>query len=124
MAHNGGSVKVPRVDGVVEAAHVGGGEFAGEIGKGGAELGESFESGGANDGNSVIRRKVMAVVFESDQAERINQAVGGIAGDDVDLMINEGAVDQAKIHDLGGFGEVEAVVLGEAEEAVGRSRNS
>jgi hypothetical protein len=118
-ANDGGSVKVLRIDGVVEAAHVGGGEFASEIGKGGAELGESFESGAANDGNRVIGRKVMAIVFKGDQAKRINQAVGGIAGDDVHLMLDEGAVDEAEVHDAGPPGEMEGVTFAPAAETVG-----
>jgi hypothetical protein len=40
-ADDGGRVLVLGVDGVVETADVGGGEFAGEIGEGSAELGES-----------------------------------------------------------------------------------
>src|SRR5258708_27962516 len=118
-ANDGGSFKVLRVDGVVEAAHVGSREFASEIGKGGAELGEPFESGAANDGNGVIGREIMAVVFEGDQAERINQAVGGISGDDVHLMLDEGAVDEGEGHDAGPPGEMEGGAFAPASETVG-----
>ena len=86
-ADDGGGVLMLRVDGEVEAADVGGGEFAGEIGEGGAELGESSEGGLADDGDGVIGREVVAVVSEGDEAEGIDEAVGGVAGDDVDLMI-------------------------------------
>jgi hypothetical protein len=54
------------VDSVVEAANVGGGESAGEIGEGGAELGESSERGLADDGDGVVRREVVAVVYKGD----------------------------------------------------------
>ena len=65
-------VLVLGIHGVVEAADVGGGEFTGEIGQRGAELGESRESGLADDGDGVVRRKVVAVIGESDEAERID----------------------------------------------------
>ncbi len=61
----------------------------------------------------------MAVIGEGDEAEGVDEAVGGVAGDDVHLMIGEGAVDQAEVHDFGGFGEMEAVVLREAGKTVG-----
>src|SRR5258708_29190792 len=118
-ADDGGGVLMLRVDGVVEAADVSGGEFAGEIGEGGAKLGESGEGGLADDGDGVVGREIVAVVFEGDEAEGIDEAVGGVAGDDVDLMINEGAVDESEVHDFGGSGEAEAVIFAEAGKTVG-----
>ena len=108
-----------RIDGVVEAAHVRGGELAGEIGKGGAELRESFQRGAANDGDGVVWREIVAVVFEGDEAERVNEAVGGIAGDDVDLVTHEGAVDEAEVHDARLPIEMEDVAFAPAAETVG-----
>src|SRR5258708_24442942 len=89
-ANDGGSVKVLRVDGVVEAAHVGSREFASEIGKGGAELGEPFESGAANDGNGVIGREIMAVVFEGGPAGGNKQGRRGNGRDRCPLMVLRG----------------------------------
>jgi len=77
------------VDGVVEAADVGGGEFACEIGEGGAKLGESGERGLADYGDGVVWGEVMAIVFEGNEAEGVDEAVGGVPGDDVDLTIDE-----------------------------------
>jgi len=96
-----GGVLMLGVDGEVEASDVGGGEFAGEIGEGGAKLGESGERGLADDGDGVVWREVMAIVFEGDEAEGVNEAVGGVAGNDVDLTIDEGAVDEARSITLG-----------------------
>jgi hypothetical protein len=67
-ADDDGGVLVLGIDGEVEAADVSGGEFAGEIGEGGAEVWESGECGLADDGNGVVWRKVMAIVFEGDEA--------------------------------------------------------
>jgi len=106
------------VDGVVEAADVGGGEFACEIGEGGAKLGESGERGLADDGDGVVWGEVMAIVFEGNEAEGVDEAVGGVAGDDVDLTIDEGAVDEAEVHDFGRFGEMKIVAIAPATEAV------
>src|SRR5882762_7058998 len=89
-----GGVLMLGVDGEVEASDVGGGEFAGEIGEGGAKLGESGERGLADDGDGVVWREVMAIVFE-------------------------GAVDEAEIHHFGRFGEMEIVAIAPAAEAVG-----
>src|SRR6267378_398866 len=114
-----GGVLMLGVDGEVEASDVGGGEFAGEIGEGGAKLGESGERGLADDGDGVVWREVMAIVFEGDEAEGVNEAVGGVAGNDVDLAIDEGAVDEAEIHHFGRFGEMEIVAIAPAAEAVG-----
>jgi len=107
------------IDGVIKAAHVCGGELASEIRKGGAELREFLESGAANDGNGVVGREIVAVVFEGDEAEGVDEAVGGIAGNDVDLMIDEGAVDEAEVHDARLPGEVEGVAVAPAVETVG-----
>jgi len=48
----------------------------------------------------------MAIVFEGNEAEGVDEAVGGVPGDDVDLTIDEGAVDEAEIHHFGLPGEV------------------
>jgi hypothetical protein len=118
-ADDDGDVLMLGVDGVIEAAHVGGREFASEVGEGGSELRELRKGGLADDGDGVVGRKVVAVVFEGDEAEGIDEAVGGIAGDDVDLTIDEGAINQAEIHDAGLPGEVQGVAVAPTAEAVG-----
>ena len=118
-AHDGGGVLVLGVHGVVEAANVLGGEFAGKIGERGAKLGKLLESGLPDNGDGVVGREVVKVIDEGDEAEGVDKAVGGIAGDDVNLMIEEGAIDEAEVHDFGGFGKAEMVAGAEAGEAVG-----
>jgi len=107
------------VDFGVEMAHFGGREFSGEIGEGGAELRKFLERVAANDGNSVVRREVVEIVFESDEVKRVDEAVGGIAGDDIDLMIDESAIEEAEVHDVGLRGEVESVTSAPTAETVG-----
>src|SRR5712671_5263406 len=92
---DGGGVLVLGIDGVVEAADVGGREFTSEMGEDAAELRKTRERGLAHDGDSVVRREVVAVVFEGNEVERVDEPVGGVAGDDVHLMIDESAVDEA-----------------------------
>src|SRR6266403_2333050 len=60
----------------------------------------------------------MLVVDERDEMERINQAVGGVACNDVDFFIHERAVDEAQVHHTGLRGEMQAVELAPAFEAV------
>ena len=87
-ADDGGGVLVLGIDGVVEAADVGGGEFSGEIGQRGAELGKSGESGLANDGDGVVGREVVLVVDERNEVERLNEPVRGVACNDVHLFVD------------------------------------
>src|SRR5580693_8746434 len=117
--YDSGDVLMLGIDGVVEAAHVGGGELAGEIGEGRAELRKLLEGGLANDRDGVVGREIVAVTFECDEAEEIDKAVGGVSGDDVYLMIDESAVDEAEVHDFGSFGEAKIVAVAPATEAVG-----
>jgi len=51
--------------------------------------------------------------------ERVDQAVGGIAGDDIDLMIDESAIEEAEVHYIGRGGKVECVAAAPAAETVG-----
>jgi len=119
LTDDGGSVLVEGVDGIVQAAHVGGGKFSREIGKSRAELGKSSESGLANDGDGVVGRKIVEVVNERDKAERVNEAVGGVASDYVHLVVEEGAVEEAEVHDARRSNKAEGVAIAPAAEAVG-----
>ena len=51
--------------------------------------------------------------------KRIDEAVGGVAGDDIDLLLNECAIEKAEIEDRGLSGEMEIVGFCEAGETVG-----
>ncbi len=117
--HNGGSVLMLGINGVIEPANVGGGELASEIRQRGAELRELRECGLAHDGDGVVGREVVAVVLEGDEAESINEAISGVAGDDVHLMIQKRAIDEAEVHDFRRFGKVEMVAGAETGESVG-----
>jgi hypothetical protein len=110
---------VESVDGVIEAADVGSGKFAGEIRERRAELRETGERGLADDGDGVVGREVVAVIGKGDEAEGVDEAVGGIAGDDVDLMIEKGAIEKAEVHDFRRFGEAQMVAVAQGAEAVG-----
>jgi len=107
------------VHGIVEVADVSGGELTGKIGEGGTKLGKSRESGLADNGNGVVGREVVAVVFEGDESEGIDEAIRGVTRDDVNLMFDKSAVDEAEVHDFGSFGEVEIIAAAPAAETVG-----
>ena len=73
----------------------------------------------ANDRDGFVGREVVFVVFEDEQVERGDEAVGGVAGDQVYLLFFEGAGQQAQIHDARRVGEVQAVGGDQALVAVG-----
>ena len=107
------------VERIIQAAHVGGGNFPGEIGEGGAKLRKPRESGLPNDGDGIVGRKIVEVVGERNETQRINEAVGGVAGDDVHLMVEEGAINKAEVHDARRSRESKSVAIAPAAEAVG-----
>ena len=72
----------------------------------------------ADDGDGVVGREIVAVVGEGDEGEGVDEAIRGISGDNVHLMIDEGAVDKAEVHDFRRFGEMETVAIAPAVEAV------
>ena len=73
----------------------------------------------ADDGNSLVGREVVAVVLEHRQIQRRDQAVGGVAGDQVNLAGLEGPGEQAEVHDSWGGGEMQTVGCGQAAVTVG-----
>src|SRR5579872_3601789 len=118
-ADYGGGVVLVGVDFGVHVAHVGGGDFSGEVGEGRAERWEFCERVVADDGDGVVWREIVTIVGEANEMERVDEAVGGIAGDDVYFFIDERTVDKAEVHHAGSFGEMQAVTLDEAAIAVG-----
>src|SRR5882724_10482749 len=50
--------------------------------------------------------------------EGLNEAVGGVAGDDVDFFVDEGAVDETEIHHAGRGGKMQTVKLAPAAKTV------
>ena len=107
------------VDFGVHVAHVGGGDFSGEVGEGCAKGRKFGERVAADDWYGVVGREIVAIVGEADEVQRVDEAVGGIAGDDVYFFIDERTVDKAEVHHAGSFGEVQAVALDETAVAVG-----
>jgi len=107
------------VDFGVQVAHVGDGDLSGEVGESGAKRWKFRERVLTNDRYGIVWREIVAVVREADQMERVDEAVGGIAGDDVDLLVDERSVDKAEIHNARSRGELKAVALDEAAIAVG-----
>ena len=90
-----------------------------KFGKHCAKLRKLFERGLANDGDRIVGRKIVAVVFEDNQMQRIDDAIGGIARDDVDFVVLQRAVNQPEVHHAGLLGEMQAVTFAPASEAVG-----
>src|SRR5580692_1219800 len=51
--------------------------------------------------------------------KRVDETVGGISGDDVDLVIDQGAIEEAEVHNVWRGGEVEAVAVAPTVETIG-----
>src|ERR1700733_12591208 len=89
-ADYGGGVVLVGVYFGVHVAHVGGGDFSGEVGESCAQRREFGEGFAADDGDGIVRGEIVAIVGEANEMERVDEAVGGIAGHDVYLFIDEG----------------------------------
>jgi hypothetical protein len=116
---DGGRVALVGVDFGIEVPHFFGGDFVGEIGERSAKLREFYQGVAADDRDGVVGREIMIVVDERNKVEGVDESVGGIAGDDVNFLVDEGAIDQAKVHDTGRRGEMQAVESAPATKAVG-----
>src|SRR5438309_8350401 len=71
------------------------------------------------NGDGLIRRKEVAVVLQDNHSEGDDEAVGGIAGDHIDLMFLECSVEQAQIHDARRGGELQSIGARQARVTVG-----
>ena len=61
----------------------------------------------------------MAIVLQCDQAQGVDQAVGGITGDDVHFFFGKRAVHQTEVQHAGVFPEFQSVTFGPAAIAIG-----
>jgi hypothetical protein len=107
------------VDGVVHGLDLFGADLAGQSIHCDLDFGMALERVFADQRDGLVGRKEVEVVRQHHEAERADGAVGGVAGDDVDLAVGEGAIEQAEVHDAGRAGEVQVVGGGEAGQAVG-----
>src|SRR5579872_5493651 len=118
FAHYVGDRAMLAVHGVVQGAHVLIGNLSRQWGQGVAQLGMAGQRLLAHDGYGVVGREVALVVLEHSQIEHRNEAVGGVAGGQVNLLIHQGAVEQAQVHNQRRPGEAEAVGRHQALVAV------
>src|SRR5215472_16637585 len=119
VAHYFFCVAVLAVYGVIQLPHVVVGNFSGEGVEGRFDLRMAGKDFTAHDRNCLVGWKVVPVVVEDEEVEGGNEAVGGVAGGEVDLTVFEGAGEQAEVHDARRFGETQAVGRGESPVAVG-----
>src|SRR5204863_3963783 len=85
LARDCGDVAVLDIGGIVHGPHFARGNAAGqpiERDPGGGIAQQCFR---ASDGRGIIRRKIVAVVLELYEVERLDQTGRGIAGNQVDL---------------------------------------
>ncbi len=106
------------VDSAVHPAHVGDGDTARERGQSGVDLRMREQRRGARDDGGVIRREVVAIVLEHDQAVRIDEAAGRVARYQIDLPLRERPIDQREIHGRRRCGKPQSVGARKARVAV------
>ncbi len=77
---------------IVHFPHFISADLPGEVGEGwlcGREMFQKFRSG---DRNGIVGRKVIAIIFQNHQPERIDQPIRVVAGDDVYGFVLQGVV--------------------------------
>lgn len=119
VSDDGDDIALTGVNFRIEMAHFGLADFAGQIGQSTAKLGKFLERGIANDRDGVIWWKIMAIVIERNEVERVDETVGGIAGNNIDLAIDKGTINEAEVHDAGSGGEVKIIAIAPAAKTVG-----
>src|SRR5262245_9980772 len=70
--------------------------------------------GVAHERHCVVWREVMLVIFENNQAERIDQAVCGISGDEIHLFFSGSLIRDSEIHDSWRIREPKTIGLRQA----------
>jgi hypothetical protein len=81
-------VAVLAVDGVVQLTHIVVGYFSSEFVEGLFYFWMCGQRFLANDRNGFVGREIMFVVVEDGQVEGWNQAIGVVAGDQIDLLVS------------------------------------
>ena len=94
-------------------------DAAAEPRDGAADFGVTQQRRRVHDGDGVVGRKVLPVVFEHRQIQRVDQPRGRIAGDDIDLPFGERAVHERQVHDARRLAEAQTVGRREPAVAVG-----
>src|SRR5687767_1781063 len=86
------------VDRAVKAAHRRGINFRRKTAERFTYSRPCFEDGSPNDRSRFVRRKEPLVIHELHEIELLDQAVGGVAGDEIDLAIGERAIGECELH--------------------------
>src|SRR5579859_4255462 len=102
-------VAMQAVNGIVQLLHFLVRNFVFQSGQRLLNLGMFAQSLLANHGDGFVRRKIMTIVFEDDKIKSADQAVGCVSSREINLMIAQGARQQAQIHDAGRRGKMQTV---------------
>ena len=118
LARDVGRIPMLRVDGVVHPPHVGDGDSAGQACQRAAEFRVREENSAPDDWRGIVRRKVVAVVVEHGESVRLDESARCVSGDEIDLMLGQGAVNERQIHRGRWRGKAQAVGAGKTREPV------
>src|ERR1700688_608180 len=118
LADHRGYVALLPIDKTVQVAHVLPADFAAQFRQRSPQLRKFFKRGSADDGHCVVWRKIVAVIFQDHQMQRVDDAVGGVASHNVNFVILQSAVNQAEVHHAGLLGKMQAVSLAPSTKTV------
>ena len=93
-------------------------DTAGQVRQRAGDGGLAAQRGGADDGDGVVRREVVAGIFECDQVQRRDQRAGRVTRHDIDLPIGQRAIDQRELHPARLGREAQAISGDQARIAV------
>src|ERR1700678_4114408 len=102
------------VNGFIHGAHVFSGDLAGERIERILNLRPALQRVLPYQWNGLVRRKIMAIIFESPESEGLNRPVRRVAGNHVYLMRIERAIEQPQVHRSRGRCKLESIGLAQA----------
>ena len=111
LANHFDEVPVFAVHRIVQPAHLLIGDFPAELIERFPNLRMALERLAANHGHGLIRGEVVLVVLQDGQVAGGDQAVGGVARHQVNLLLQQRAVKQAQVHNARGLAKREVVSL-------------
>ena len=118
VAHHLSDLAVPDVSLVVHAPHLRLRDGAGQAVEGGAQLRARAQDRAPRHGHRLVGREEAPIVLELRQPELVDQAVGRVARDQVNLAAGERAVGERQIHLPRRRGEAQPVSPREARVTV------
>src|SRR5207253_2865989 len=112
--HNILDIPVLPLDGVVHLQHLLIGDFSRQFRQCLAHFRMARDRGLSNHGDCLVWREIIAIILEHEKIEGGNEPVSRIAGNQIDLLFLQRAIQQPEIHNARRLGKAKAVGGGQA----------